>query len=625
MAFRGVTDSPSTLYAPGLVNDGWTYIKDQADEFLDRSLLSLENIQVSIGNIQSPTITYTPPQIDVASFLRPVAPTAPALPTIDTAVPAAPALEDVELGTLPAAPVRPDFSGMAYTRPAAPNVALPQAPADTDVVLDPITVPDAPELVMPELPELYELNMPVIGDLAVPEFEGIRPTLQLTAPERTFNWQAQAYDATTINTIRTQLGNMAATGQALPLAIEQAIFERARNREDTLSQQQVAEASDALAARGLRQPAGLLFKALDRIRASARQQASTASRDIAIEQARMNVEAVRFAVAQGIALESTMLQNHLGMQGLLLDAAKAAQAVVIDLFNAEVALHNAQWEGFRAEAQVYESRIRALAAQVDLDRARIEAEKAKGDVNESLVRAYGERVRALGELVNWHRAQVEAARARGEINSQRLEQVRLRVQTYGEQVNGYGRVWDAYRAQTDAEANSLRYFETMGNVYAQDVQAWRGQVDAQGERARTAIAVQNQRLEHFRAVLAGLTTRVQAQLGDADARARIFSAQASMFAAEGQVSAAESAAADRTAELRLGVARLDFDGAARNAELLANFLLKRVDQAIAAGKDASEIQAQLAAALLSGMNFGASMSYGASDSISHNFSYDGNG
>lgn len=622
MAF--IADNPNTMYAPQLVNAGWQYIRGEAEDMITQATFSLQGIRYAIGDLTPPVITYTPPQIDLGTFTRPVAPTAPAMPGIDTTVPDAPVLGEIDLGTLPDAPVRPDFSGMAYRQPAPPNVTLPQAPADTDVVLDAISVPDAPAFVMPEDPELYVLDMPVVGDLTIPEFQGVRPTVNLQAPTRTFNWQAQQYDETALAGIKSQLSAMTINGLALPLAIERAIFERARDREDEQSLQQEREVADTLADRGLRQPAGVLLWMLDRVRGEARAKTAGVSRDLAIAQADKNIEAIRFGLSQGIALESTMLQHHISMQGLLLDAAKTAQAVVIDLFNAEVALHNAQWEGFKADAQVYDSRIRALASEVDLIRARIDAEKAKGDVNESLVRSYGERVRALGEMVNWHRAQVDAARARGEINSQRLEQVRLRVQTYGEQINGYGRAWDAYRAQTDAEANSLRYFETMGNVYAQDVQAFRGQVEAQGERTRTQIAAQNQALERFRAVLAGIGTRVQAQLGDADARARIFQSLAGMFAAEGQVSAAESAAADRTAQIRVDTARLAFEAAARNAEVAGNFMLKRADQAIGAGKDAAQIWAQLAASIFSGMNFGASMSYGASDSVSHNYSYDGN-
>lgn len=611
-----------TTTTPEMVNAGWAYIQGQAAELMTQAEASLTALQQVLGEPEHQQITYSPNVPSAGQFIRPTAPVPLEIDDINVDFPDDVDLNNVSLGVIPDPPSEPSFEAMVYRPPAAPTVAPPNRPADTDVPLIEIEIPDAPTYQIPDDPTLYEINIPEIDDLVVPEFAGVRPTITLEAPQHTFAWQYEAYDSTFIDVIRAKLSAMTINGLALPPEIEQAIFDRARGREDTLSAQQIAAAESSLAARGLRQPAGLLARAIERVRQQQRQQASTASRDLAIAVAKENVESIRFALSQGIAMESAFIQSHIAAQTLSLEGAKATQAAVIDIFNGEVALHNAQWEGFKAEASVYESRIRALVAQVELIRARIEAEKVKGDVNEGLIRAYAERVRALSAIADMHRSQVEAAKAKGEINVQRLEQARLRIQTYQIDVDAWGRQWDAYRTAAEAEAQGLRYWETLGNLYATRVNTWRGRIEAEDARARTQIATNTQRIEAFRATLASVTAQIQGQSATADARARVHTANAGMYAAEGQVSAAAANAWNDGERIKLEGARIKVDVQRANAELSSNIALKRIDQSIEALRGAAQIWSQLAAAVMSGMNFNASMSASGSSSVSTNYNYD---
>lgn len=598
-----------------LVTEGWEFIKSEADGLMYQAQLSIAAVSAALYDVPTPVITFAPPVMEAGTFYRPTAPEVPVVSAIDTSQPAAPSLAGVTLDDLPPAPTEPDFSAMVYVKPAAPTAAMPTEPADTDVPLVEIALPIAPDFEMPDDPVLYALSLPEIPDLEVPEFDGVRPTFDLEPPAHTFSWGYAAYNESTINTIKSQLSSMVLNGLALPPDIESAIFDRARGREDMLALQQEREAERALANRGLRQPAGLLFKAMDALRTRARLASSGASRDLGIEIARQNVESVKFGLAQGIAFESSLLQSHIAIQSLTLDAAKATQAAFIQVFEAQVALHNAQWEGFKAEAQVYESRIRALNAQAEVLKTRIEAEKVKGDVNEGLVRAYGERVRALSAMADMYRAQVEGAKAAGEINVQRLEQARLRIQTFGVKVDAWAKGWDGYRAQVEAETAGLRYFETQGNIYANRVQAWKGQVEAQDTRARTEIASQGQQLELYRAQLAGVAARIQGDTASGELAARIYQAKVAGFAAEGQMSASEVNAINDSQRIKLDGSRLVFDAARSNAEIASNVGMKRIEYAIDANRGIAQIWAQLAASVFSGMNLSGSIGYNSNASV----------
>ena len=604
-----------TSPAISVVLDGWEYIKAEAGSLMGEAASSIAEIGNSLLDVTTPVISFTPPPVAPGTFVRPAAPAVPLIATIDTAMPSAPSLAGVTLDALPAAPSEPDFGAMVYVKPGAPTAAMPTEPADTDVPLVEIDIPDAPVYVMPADPELYTLTLPEIADLTIPTFDGVRPTFDLEAPAHTFAWQYEVYDETFINTIKSKLSAMTINGLALPPDIEQAIFDRLRSRSDTLTLQQIQQAEGAMSGRGLRNPGGFLHKIIDRLGAEQRRAGNTASTDVAIEVAKQNVEAVKFAIAQGIALESTLLQAHTAIQSLTLDAAKATQAAFIQVFEAQVSLHNAQWEGYKAEAQVFESRIRALNAQAEVIKTRIEAEKVKGDVNEGLVRAYGEKIRALSAMADIYRAQVEGAKAKGEINVQRLEQARLRIQTFGIKVDAWGKGWDGYKAQVEAETAGLRYWETQGNIYANRVQAWNGQVQAQDTRARTELAAQAQELDVYRAELAGFAARIQGDTASGELQARVYQSQVAGYAAEGQMSSAEVNAINDSQRLILDGSRLTYDAAKSNAEFSANIALKRVEYAMTANEGIAKIWAQLAASVFSGMNLSGSVSYSSNNSI----------
>lgn len=598
-----------------LVLEGVDFIKSEASDLMYQAQNAIYQIGSSLFDVETPVISFDAPAIESGTFVRPTAPVAPEVTAIDTTLPTAPSLAGVTLDDLPAAPTEPDFGDMVYVKPGAPTAAMPTEPADTDVPLVEIDIPDAPVYEMPDDPVLYELTLPEIADLTIPTFDGVRPTFDLEAPAHTFSWQYEVYDETFIDSLKSKLSAMTINGLALPADIEQAIFDRLRSRSDTLTLQQIQQAEGAMSGRGLRNPGGFLHKIIDRLGAEQRRAGNTASVDVGIEVARQNIEAVKFAIAQGIALESAMLQSHIAVQSLTLDAAKATQAAFIQVFEAQVSLHNAQWEGFKAEAQVFESRIRALNAQAEVIKTRIEAEKVKGDVNEGLVRAYGEKIRALSAMADIYRAQVEGAKAKGEINVQRLEQARLRIQTFGVKVDAWGKGWDGYKAQVEAETAGLRYWETQGNIYANRVQAWKGQVEAQDTRARTLLASQGQELDVFRATLAGVATRIQGDTASAEVRARLYQSQVAGFAAEGQMSSAEVNAINDSQRLVLDGSRLVYDSAKSNAEIAANVGLKRIEYAMDANRGAAQIWAQLAASVFSGLNFSGSVGYSSGASV----------
>lgn len=601
------------------VMSGWDYQRNLGNEWRQYTLEALNNFQY----IQPQPISFEVPvdlQVEYGTFTRPQAPARPTVPDIAVTLPAAPALGAIAVPELPAAPAEPAFA-LAYAKPAAPNVPLPTRPDLPEAELVAIEVPDAPALPDIEDPTLYDVTLPALPDLTLPEFEGVRPTFDLTPPQRTFNWQATAYDSSLLDTVKSRLADMTVNGLGLPPAVEQQIFERTRGREDMLTLQAQQEGEAALAARGIRIPLGPLAKMLRRTSTESRQRTSAANRELGIEVSRQQLETVRTAIAQAVALEVALIGANTANNELALRGAQAEQQVAIDLFNAAVALHNADVEAFKADASVFESLIRAKSLEVDQYKARVDAAKVTGDLNETLVRGLAERLRARSVLVDLYRANIEGAKAKGEYNTQLLQQRRLRLETFGTDVDAWGKQWSAYGTQVEAELGNLRGQEVMANVYGQRVGAWKTVGGAYFDQARLRIEAQVQQLEKYKAALQGALIDSQTQQVAADTKLRGYAIDGTLFGVQAQVSGLEADHADRQARMRVEVANLRIGTAQKSAELTANYAIKVIDQQIEVLKGKAAVIAQLAASSQSGVNFGASYSGGMSISGSYGTSW----
>lgn len=606
------------------VQSGWDYIRSKSGDLLDLA-------QLAVGDIAN--FQYEPIQFDFnvdlnpeyGTFVRPVAPVVPDLGDVDVTLPTQPTVSPITIPDLGTAPAEPDFSGLNYAPIAAPDAPMPTLPTDLQPVLDVITVPDAPTFTLPALPTLYALNLPDPPTITLPEFTGVRPTFDLEAPDSAFNWQEVAYNSTLLDAVKTRLQSMMDGGLGLPPHIEQAIFDRGRNRAEILSRKRVQEVAEELGNRGLYEPAPYLAHRLDQAREHGRAEAAGQNRDITIAATQIEVESIRFAITQAGALEIALIQQNSALNDRALRAAQVGHEIAMTVFNAQVELAKLDVELFQADAAVFRDRIQAAIAQAEVYRAQIEGQKAIGDVNESLIRAYAEQVRSVDALANIYRSQVEAAKARSELNTQKLEQVRVRVQAFGAEVEAWKGLQESYRIAQEGELGKVRVFEAIGNVYGRRVEAYRTKGDAYIEQGRFQLAQQGLQWDGYRGALEGVRTIIAAQTGTIDARARTFAARAGMYQAEAQVSASEMAAYDRNAQLRIEAVRAKMDILGKGIEL-------RITQANQIGtlyveqlKSKAQLLTQQAASLWSGVNFGASYSgsLGVSYGYGKNYGYSG--
>ena len=186
--------------------------------------------------------------------------------------------------------------------PDAPILNLPDAPSITyvDVPIRPqiddnVDMPDAPTIILPEMDVLEAIALPDFQYDEIPVFDVAPPELEVTIPdidgivggvtkvvaEDYFKNNTDNAVEPLVLEIRSWLqGNHAGLG--LPVAVEQSLFNRARERTSRETDRAVQEVVTDWASRGFSMPQGMLAKQVNDIRDNGKLAIADLNRDVLI-------------------------------------------------------------------------------------------------------------------------------------------------------------------------------------------------------------------------------------------------------------------------------------------------------------------------------------------------------
>lgn len=144
-------------------------------------------------------------------------------------------------------------------------------------------------------------------------------------------------------------------GTGIPADIEDAIWQRARAADAMDARRLESEALNTFAARGFSMPSGHLASQLMAVQQEAANKASTVRREIAIKAADIEIENIKFAVQQGVAVRASVL----GALGTFL---KAYMAPIEDALEKAKIIGDAQQRLWSSSADYY----RAMVSEAEL-------------------------------------------------------------------------------------------------------------------------------------------------------------------------------------------------------------------------------------------------------------------
>jgi hypothetical protein len=474
--------------------------------------------------------------------------TFPALTDIDLELPSEPG-SILTFQDIPAidAGTAPDFSV------TAPSFSMPNKPSglaeftETAPAIDvDIEFPDPPaELLAPMIlpPTLPTREEPTRPETALPSFGAVTPIDDSVAPtdlRGTFESAYQSAAPTTISmldgqvsammatynpryteqmaAIETQLATYLAGGTGLTPAVENAIYERSKSKTSAEARRLQETNWEDAAARGFTIPTGALLAGNSRARQAGADLNAQASRDITILQAEMEQKNLQFAVTTSTNLRQTILsaalsyhQNLIQINGQALDYAKMILSSLIEAYNTSVKAFTVKLDAYRAEAAVYETRLKAAMAGIELYKTEVDALIALTNVDKVQVDVYRARIDALTSLSNVYKAQIEAVMGRVSLEKLQLEVFETKVRAYGAQVNAKQAEWQGYSAEIEGNVAESRVFASQVDAYRGQLAGYTATLEAQTKVIEAAALTNKARAEQFAAELNSYSTVVESR------------------------------------------------------------------------------------------------------------------
>lgn len=520
--------------------------------------------------------------------------TLPELRDITFAVP--PALTHLTIdssgapGTAPQLSEVPDpmdgLSAMPNFNGVAPSISLPSKPGQvaaftgtSPTVNTSFTIPTAPAglNLVPLEPTLGTYTIPTAPQLVIPVFSDTAPADQLPAQADYVGEFTSAYRdiAPTMSAIldsqldtmlhkinpryhgqmtaiEDQLDKYLAGGTGLNSAIENAIYERAKDKNNAeYSRTRDAVYADT-AGRGFTMPSGALFSASQQARQAAADNNARASVEIAIKMAEMEQQNLQFAVTTSAALRNAVLSASLSYHGNLvqingqaLDYAKSVLTALVDVYDTALKVYTAKLDAYRTKAQVFSTRIQALSATMDLYRSEIAAMEAMVNVDRAKVDIYRARIDSMGALANTYRTQIEAVVSQATLEKAKVEIFGMQVQAYSAQVQGKSAEWQGYSAAVNGEEAKIKMYSEQANVYNIEVGAYKTKVEAKMSQVQAAAVRNRSIMDAYTGAYSAYASKMQAEQARVGAEGEF---QRNLLTEYGQANSAAIAQASAEAE-----------------------------------------------------------------------------
>ena len=547
---------------------------------------------------------------------------------IDTDIPDPQAPEDIDAElTLPDSPILdpltsiaipsisvPSFSGVEpdINIPDSPDVTWPEDPGEPPEFQVP-TVPTKPDIDLPDAPDIQMIDIPDPPSIDIPVFDGVLPVCELDSPQTLFMYEEDVYQSILKDAINDNLLSLVNEGgTGLADDVEEAIWQRAQDRQALKNEQMYDEAETFFASRGFTLPPGALSGRIAGVQKEIARADQQLNYEIMIEQARLAQTNTHFALTTAVQHEANIMGYVSGVAERALNAAKIVQETAIAIFNAEVTKCNQKLAVYQTCAAVYESRIKAASLGLENYRIQLEGVKVQASIQEQYVRIYRSQIESCEALVGLYRTEVEAARALGEIEKLKLEGFRDSIAVYTAKLNAITSNYNAFQAEISGEM-------AKASVYAEQVRAYVGTVDAKKAESDIATATVAAQVEankillgKYTAEIEGYKTKVAAESKQLDIDGLVYGHKVEMYKADASRAAeqyksnvarytAESTHSSNVTNVKLAQSKIFLDEVGKRRAL-----------ELEVAKSGATIAAQMAASALSAVAAGVQLSTRAS-------------
>lgn len=463
---------------------------------------------------------YQTPAFYGVNPVIPIFPGVPQSPPLDEILAApldpVPVLDDIPVDLIfPPAPG--DFSAIA---PDQPNLQEP-------------TVPDPPDDTLPNAPALADIVLPEAPEIFIPTLTAALGPAPTPDDVPTFQFDDEDYGSELLTALQNKLNYFLSDNTTgLAEVIWQSIWERAREREDLTAVKAREEVDTLFASRGFSLPPGAQAKRVDMILQGNQDAANSLSRDQAIEEAKLEVENVRFAVTQGIQLEIALIDNFNQAQQRALEVARLTVELAVRVFEAQVSAYNAQVVAFRAQVEAYRAEIEAEISKIQIFTAEVAAQRTIVELNNAQIANYRAQIDAVVATYDLYRAQLDAARFVLDQNRLRIEEFQALTQAYAVEAQVLSTEADIFQTRVNSERLKIDLRGSNVAAYSAQVQAFDALSNARSRIKEQEIAVERFKIENFASEIEGARLAIDSINAQLQASVSVFDSQIRRFGSE---------------------------------------------------------------------------------------------
>ncbi len=624
----GTGADPRFSVAANLVTNHVQISEDYADQAFNNAwcfLTGLANYAPVLNDLTY-EIDFDEVTIPTPVFQKPDAPDEPDIalyvPTFPAAfVPGAiHQFDENAIGTVPTFGISEPLINL----PSTPGTLDVEAPTDAPDIQTEFDFPDTPVYTLPSVPTFEDLNLPTAPDLDIPSFDLDLPTIPsyLTPPGLTFNFQEELYTSSLLTALTSELLDRVQNGgTGLSPTIEQAIWDRARNREDQNSVRSTNQLSIEQAARGFSRPSGSYLAALDQLSQETQNKNADLSREIAIKQADLEQKNIEFALQTSLALEQSLIQYHNQVQQRAFEFEKYFQEAAIAIYEANIRQFGLQLEVYKTYSQAFESRVRAELAKTEIFKSEIEAQRLISDINNQKVQLYTAQLEGIKTSVQVYLAEIDATKSQIQAESLKLQNFKALIDIFATQVESKKSEYDMYSAAVKGEMAKIDIFDSQVKAFVSRVDAYSKQVDVETMRIESDIKVEGLRLQEYLTRLDTIVKNVQAQSEVSKSQIELFRSKAAMYSAEVDAESSRLDAESKVYDLTLRKAQYAAEVELKNATISIENAKNSVSLILEALKSGAQVGSGLAQAALSSINIGASLGHSSSNNYNESHTY----
>lgn len=472
------------------------------------------------------------------------------------------------------------------------DVSFPGAPFFT-AALDQPTIPDAPEFIVqtpadkPDITDPRALpsnitddrpttfivgnyNIPSPNAVTIPDFTEDIPANTLVPPDQQFNYVEPIFALTLKDDITTKLNNdINNGGTGLDSDIEDAIFDRAEERDKLVLEETIQAITDEWSGRGFSLPTGVLQGQIEKARLEHDNNRLTTNRDIQKLQADLAQTNTHFSIDKGLNLVAQEYQYAHQVNERTLRSEQSLIEFTVALWETKVTDHNLKLERVRTQAT-------KNASILEGERLRLEAYKnelleldAKSMLDKDKINNYIAQVNSFNAKRGLFMDQVNAVNTSMSVEDLKIRFYESQTRDYVSRVNAENSKFVSHSSTVDGELGKVKVFAAQTDAYAAEVAGARITNESQIAKLDSNVKSEDMRLRGFIANIDKWKDKVALAESELGFESSMYGKDIDSFVAETQRDVAQASINLKASEMgqRLDIENLKVTASKLQADL----------------------------------------------------------